>query len=110
MLACSYWKLSRRSNNEEGGERDLESGKEGDFAKQEPVKVYEEKILVIMAGDERPTFLATPVATKFSSFGDENVTGGGEEVENSENRVKEIETHDETLTARRSEEIQQQNQ
>ncbi|XP_022751817.1 protein GLUTAMINE DUMPER 5-like [Durio zibethinus] len=74
ILACSYWRLSGRlDNNSEGAdaERDIESGeKEGDSNKQ--VMVYEEKILVIMAGEEKPTFLATPVFTKASSFGDKN--------------------------------------
>ncbi|MBA0594351.1 hypothetical protein E1A91_D05G068000v1 [Gossypium mustelinum] len=78
ILACSYWRLSGRlDNNSEGGdvERDVESGEnEGDSTKQ--VKVYEEKILVIMAGEEKPTFLATPVivCTKASSFGG-NING-----------------------------------
>ncbi|KAE8732534.1 Protein GLUTAMINE DUMPER 4 [Hibiscus syriacus] len=70
-LACSYWRLSGRLNNHgEGGdaERDVERCEnEGESTK--PVKVYEEKILVIMAGEEKPTFLATPVCTKTSSFG-----------------------------------------
>ncbi|KAE8656647.1 Protein GLUTAMINE DUMPER 5 [Hibiscus syriacus] len=72
ILACSYWRLSGRlDNHAEGGhaERDVESGgNESESTK--PVKVYEEKILVIMAGDENPTFLATPVCTKVSTFGD----------------------------------------
>ncbi|XVE97295.1 hypothetical protein REPUB_Repub03eG0007400 [Reevesia pubescens] len=74
ILACSYWRLSGRLDNHSEGadaERDVESDeKEDDSNKQ--VKVYEEKILVIMAGDEKPTFLATPVYTKASSFGDKN--------------------------------------
>ncbi|XWS26128.1 hypothetical protein CRYUN_Cryun26dG0004300 [Craigia yunnanensis] len=84
ILACSYWRLSGRlDNNSEGAdaERDVESGeKECDSNKQ--VKVYEEKILVIMAGEEKPTFLATPVSTKASSFGDKN--GKFEDKEGSE--------------------------
>ncbi|XWS72793.1 hypothetical protein CRYUN_Cryun02cG0071200 [Craigia yunnanensis] len=86
ILACSYWRLSGRlDNNSEGAdaERDVESGKKevGDSNKQ--VKVYEEKILVIMAGEEKPTFLATPVSNKASSFGDKN--GKFEDKEGSEN-------------------------
>ncbi|KAK6249320.1 hypothetical protein QUC31_020885 [Theobroma cacao] len=84
ILACSYWRLSGRlDNNSEGGaEGDVESGEkdQGDSNKQ--VKVYEEKILVIMAGEEKPTFLATPVSTKASSFGDKN--GKVEDKEGSE--------------------------
>ncbi|KAK7311925.1 hypothetical protein RJT34_10400 [Clitoria ternatea] len=75
ILACSYWKLSGQLQNEENHERDLESGeKQSESETKEPVKVYEEKILVIMAGDEKPTFLATPACSKSSSFphGDDN--------------------------------------
>ncbi|KAJ1430161.1 hypothetical protein SESBI_07945 [Sesbania bispinosa] len=55
VLACSYWGLSR---NQDGTHNE---NKEGDTDKnEEPVKVLEEKILVIMAGDDKPTFLATP--------------------------------------------------
>ncbi|KAL2346636.1 hypothetical protein Fmac_000636 [Flemingia macrophylla] len=70
ILACSYWKLSAEFQSQENGERDLESGghKQSDSATNESVKVYEEKILVIMAGDQKPTFLATPKST-FSTPG-----------------------------------------
>ncbi|XP_061368093.1 protein GLUTAMINE DUMPER 5-like [Gastrolobium bilobum] len=64
MLACSYWRLY---GNQHGDQRDLEN-KEGDPENKEPIKVHEEKILVIMAGDENPTFLATPTCSKSSSF------------------------------------------
>ncbi|KAK2452812.1 Protein GLUTAMINE DUMPER 5 [Trifolium repens] len=57
-LACSYCKLSR--NNQDGDHDDLDN-KESDPQTKEPIKAYEEKILVIMAGNENPTFLATPV-------------------------------------------------
>ncbi|CAN8252236.1 unnamed protein product [Cochlearia groenlandica] len=57
LLACSYWSLSRRSNDADG-EKQTESGE------KEAVKVFEEKILVIMAGQNKPTFLATPVSAK----------------------------------------------
>ncbi|XP_047159315.1 protein GLUTAMINE DUMPER 4-like [Vigna umbellata] len=60
ILACSYWRLTRSTQ-----QRDLENmntNKEGDDDPQEKEQplVYEEKILVIMAGDHKPTFLATP--------------------------------------------------
>ncbi|XP_027333176.1 protein GLUTAMINE DUMPER 4-like [Abrus precatorius] len=65
MLACSYWTLTRsldtnleNNNNKEGG----------DHRKKVPIKDYEDKILVIMAGDQKPTFLATPVYPNSSSF------------------------------------------
>ncbi|KAB2024979.1 hypothetical protein ERO13_D06G106200v2 [Gossypium hirsutum] len=64
ILACSY---RRTPNNDGGEETDVESS---DSVKE--VKVYEEKILVIMAGELKPTFLATPVSNKAPSFGDKN--------------------------------------
>ncbi|XP_038885711.1 protein GLUTAMINE DUMPER 2-like [Benincasa hispida] len=72
ILACSYWKLSVQSDEREGQERDLESGQSAQnedekIKEQQTKKVYEEKILVIMAGDQNPTFLATPVTTPKSS-------------------------------------------
>ncbi|RDY01613.1 Protein GLUTAMINE DUMPER 3, partial [Mucuna pruriens] len=75
ILACSYWKLSGQLQNEDNRERDLESGaeKQGDSAIDESVKVYEEKILVIMAGDDKPTFLATPNSS-FSTHGVPNLS------------------------------------
>ncbi|KAL9439870.1 hypothetical protein AB3S75_018683 [Citrus x aurantiifolia] len=103
ILACSYWKLSGRADNnnnngdQNGDSRDIESGdkgQEGDAAKS--VKVYEEKILVIMAGDEKPTFLATPVSTKPSSFVDGKKIDKNEQGENFEigEKVKEVTDHE----------------
>lgn len=74
ILACSYWKLSGYlESGNEGGERDLEAGegenKSGDGSEKKPV-AFEEKILVIMAGELKPTFLATPMASRSTSFGD----------------------------------------
>lgn len=62
ILACSYWRLTRSTQ-----QRDMDNintNKEGDDdpqQKEQPL-VYQEKILVIMAGDHKPTFLATPSA------------------------------------------------
>ncbi|XP_010454820.1 PREDICTED: protein GLUTAMINE DUMPER 5-like [Camelina sativa] len=53
LLACSYWKFTRQTDD---GEKQTESGE------KVVAKVLEEKILVIMAGQNNPTFLATPVA------------------------------------------------
>ncbi|CAA0404676.1 unnamed protein product [Arabidopsis thaliana] len=55
LLACSYWRISRQTEDEE---KQTESGE------KVVAKAYEEKILVIMAGQNNPTFLATPVAVK----------------------------------------------
>ncbi|GMI95129.1 glutamine dumper 1 [Hibiscus trionum] len=72
ILACSYCRRSGRPHNagEDAG-RDVERG-ENDWDLNKQVNVYEEEVFVIMAGDERPTFLATAVSTKASSFGGEN--------------------------------------
>ncbi|XP_051137078.1 protein GLUTAMINE DUMPER 5-like [Andrographis paniculata] len=75
VLACSYWRRSvggggddddRRSDMESGA---AEKGESGGDAKATPV--FEEKILVIMAGEVKPTFLATPMTSKNSSFNEE---------------------------------------
>ncbi|KAL0407881.1 UNVERIFIED_CONTAM: protein GLUTAMINE DUMPER 1 [Sesamum radiatum] len=64
ILACSYWKLSDQVNGrEDGGDRDVEGGEKGESssdAKAPPA--FEEKVLVIMAGEVKPTFLATPIS------------------------------------------------
>jgi hypothetical protein len=57
-LACSYCRLTRDNQDEDHSNLD---NKESDPQTKEHVKVYEENILVIMAGNENPTFLATPV-------------------------------------------------
>ncbi|KAJ9167616.1 hypothetical protein P3X46_019233 [Hevea brasiliensis] len=103
ILACSYWRLSGRlEDNEDGDQRDLESGneKEGHAGKAE--KIYEEKILVIMAGDQKPTFLATPVSSRASAFDDKNSKiDNKEEVkpENGDKTKGEIGNHVQTITA-----------
>lgn len=75
ILACSYWKLSGYldgGDNGEAGERDLEAGEgKHDETRKPYPQVFEEKILVIMAGDLKPTFLATPISSGSSSFGDD---------------------------------------
>ncbi|KAF2310377.1 hypothetical protein GH714_008289 [Hevea brasiliensis] len=70
ILSCSYWKLSRNlENGNEGDERDHETGegsnKNGEGQKQHS-EPFEEKILVIMAGEVKPTFLATPMHRRVS--------------------------------------------
>ncbi|PON94573.1 hypothetical protein TorRG33x02_096080 [Trema orientale] len=129
ILACSYWRLSgqmderdRQGGDDDRDEMDLESGAgagEKDSGKG-VVKVYEEKILVIMAGDDKPTFLATPVCAKVSSFGERTEKTEGEsneeEKDNSE-KVKEVmmmmisDHHDHDLDgANNSEEEARENQ
>ncbi|XP_047324507.1 protein GLUTAMINE DUMPER 2 [Impatiens glandulifera] len=79
ILACSYWKLSGRFEEEEedgdgdGGQLDrVELGLGGE--KKNDDGLFENKILVIMAGDNKPTFIATPSTSRASSFGSH---GGG---------------------------------
>ena len=70
ILACSYWKLSGYLDSGDGTNRepDLEAG--NDDTQKRPSPVFEEKILVIMAGEIKPTYLATPMSSRSSSFGD----------------------------------------
>ncbi|XVE98706.1 hypothetical protein REPUB_Repub03eG0131000 [Reevesia pubescens] len=76
ILACSYWKLSGYLENGEGGEgdRDLETGEgKGDDTQKGGAPVMEQKFLVIMAGEVKPTFLATPISSsRSSSFGEKS--------------------------------------
>ncbi|CAO2820335.1 unnamed protein product [Amaranthus hypochondriacus] len=64
ILACSYWRLStdetqQQQQSNEGN--DLENGGKLDgLSKMNDPPVFEEKIVVIMAGNEKPTFIATP--------------------------------------------------
>ncbi|CAA0814981.1 Protein GLUTAMINE DUMPER 3 [Striga hermonthica] len=64
ILACSYLKLSG-----DGDERDVErGGAKGDGGSDDNAPpVFEEKFLVIMAGDQKPTFLATPVSNSITN-------------------------------------------
>ncbi|XP_042032119.1 protein GLUTAMINE DUMPER 2-like [Salvia splendens] len=85
ILACSYWKLSAV----EEGDVESGAGEKGDGASAEKaLPVFEEKFLVIMAGEVNPTYLAT---ARNASFGDEKVENkgkvGGEE-EEEEEKVK----------------------
>ncbi|KAI9118560.1 hypothetical protein K1719_010892 [Acacia pycnantha] len=72
MLAFSYRRQS--AGERQGGIAQMEIGigtqKQSESGVAESVHAYEQKILVIMAGDEQPTFLATPVCAKCSSLGE----------------------------------------
>lgn len=95
ILACSYWNLSRRGGD--GG--DLESGA-GNEAKIDsempPEKVnYDDKVLVIMAGNLNPTCIATPVCVKvLSSAVGTAVNNKSEEKETAENSEKSNKEYD----------------
>ncbi|CAN4095607.1 unnamed protein product [Withania somnifera] len=66
ILACSYWKRSGfpRDDTESGAGEKL-AGDVYKVSKED----FEEKIVVIMAGDLNPSFLATPVSSRGNSFG-----------------------------------------
>lgn len=66
ILACSYWKLSGyRNSGDTAGEGKPDDG----GATEKGGEVVLNSVLVIMAGDQKPTFLATatPVATSRAS-------------------------------------------
>ncbi|CAN4105242.1 unnamed protein product [Withania somnifera] len=68
ILACSYWKRSgypRENGDTEFGAGEKSAGDVSKVLKED----YEEKIVVIMAGDLNPSFLATPVSSRGNSFG-----------------------------------------
>ncbi|KAI3811392.1 hypothetical protein L1987_21113 [Smallanthus sonchifolius] len=72
ILACSYWKLSGYPDNHPDPERDLESedgDTKSDINNDKIRTVFEEKYLVIMAGQVNPAFLATPISSRALSFG-----------------------------------------
>lgn len=81
ILACSYWKLSGYLEADGDGSAPAAgeaAEKPGDGGGKLAAAVYEERIVVIMAGDKKPTFLATPISSRASSFGDRNDGGDGE--------------------------------
>ncbi|VFQ70170.1 unnamed protein product [Cuscuta campestris] len=93
LLACSYWRLSgylENDGNENNDSSDIEAaGGDGNGRGGAP-PVFDEKLLVIMAGQVKPTFLATAVAIRTASFGSscssstqssESCTAGGEDQE-----------------------------
>lgn len=97
ILACSYWRLS--SHLDDGADRDSAAEKSGSSAKTPAV--YEEKIVVIMAGDEKPTFLATPIANRAFSLGGENRNTQDEEKGSAEETKKKKErnaNHEDSTT------------
>ncbi|XP_056162637.1 protein GLUTAMINE DUMPER 5-like [Syzygium oleosum] len=97
ILACSYWRLSGSSSGAQGDE---ENGGEAKTVEGEgynkAVKVYEEKIVVIMAGDEKPTFLATPMCSRGPSFGDSQCKSNGDDGESFDAKKEKEENCDKT--------------
>ncbi|KAK2392026.1 hypothetical protein P8452_28986 [Trifolium repens] len=94
ILACSYWRLSGQLQDDEennNNNRNIENEKESENSKNESIKVYEEKILVIMAGDQNPTFLATPVFPKSSSVIDLNAANHSDKQRENHESVEKLE-------------------
>ncbi|CAF2113963.1 hypothetical protein Bca4012_096089 [Brassica carinata] len=62
ILACSYWQLATSGEDfGEGNGRGVDEEKESRSIEK---AAYEEKYIVIMAGDDLPTYLATPAGNK----------------------------------------------
>ncbi|CAH2077947.1 unnamed protein product [Thlaspi arvense] len=80
ILACSYWRLSG------SGQRDPEAGDDakldGETHKAKRTDMPE-KFLVIMAGDAKPTYLATPAMNR----SDQNCTCGDGKTEKKKEEV-----------------------
>ncbi|OIW19157.1 hypothetical protein TanjilG_16810 [Lupinus angustifolius] len=58
-LAYNFWKLSEQNEENEEAKQELEA--------QKATPQTHEKIFVVMAGQEKPTFLATPMCSNKSS-------------------------------------------
>ncbi|RDX94274.1 Protein GLUTAMINE DUMPER 2, partial [Mucuna pruriens] len=71
MLACSYWRLTTTQHthfeNNSNINNDVVKDTDDDPQNKDPPKVHDHNILVIMAGDHKPTFLATPSCPNSSS-------------------------------------------
>ncbi|CAF2049501.1 unnamed protein product [Brassica napus] len=62
ILACSYWRLA--TSGEDFGEGNGSGVDEEKESRSGEKATYEEKYIVIMAGDDLPTYLATPASNK----------------------------------------------
>ncbi|VAI92770.1 unnamed protein product [Triticum turgidum subsp. durum] len=65
ILACSYWKLSGYLDGDrEGQAAEGDGEKAAASGASKPALDFQEHVVVIMAGDERPTFLAKPATSR----------------------------------------------
>ncbi|CAN6177300.1 unnamed protein product [Urochloa humidicola] len=67
ILACSYWKLSGyldADRERRAGEAGADEEKGSAAGAARPAAAFLEHVVVIMAGEERPTFLAKPAASR----------------------------------------------
>ncbi|XP_057545540.1 protein GLUTAMINE DUMPER 5-like [Amaranthus tricolor] len=67
ILACSYWKLSGVHDSGAGEDSGEVTGDEKP-TEASTATAYLNGIFVIMAGEMKPTFLATPATSRASSF------------------------------------------
>ncbi|KAJ8470564.1 hypothetical protein OPV22_024907 [Ensete ventricosum] len=67
ILACSYWKLSSYLESGDSADQPNHEKPSDGSAGKEPA-FGEERVLVIMAGNRAPTFLAIPTATRCASL------------------------------------------
>lgn len=76
VLACSYWGLSPHRDPAETGEQH-EEGKPHDdgAAAKDPANLEDGRLLVIMAGDRAPSFIAVPIACGGASPGHDGGCG-----------------------------------
>lgn len=100
ILACSYWRLS--SSGEEDG-RNGDEEKESRSGDKAANGSYEDKFLVIMAGDELPRFLATPAMKKCTCGGkmvisQEDIVAEEEEKMREEGEEEKVKETGETTT------------
>ena len=72
ILVCSHWKLSDHSGqgNSGGHDSNTASVESGEKNTEECRDDIEENVMVIMAWDERPTFLAKPAMSTTSEKND----------------------------------------
>ncbi|KAF3329637.1 Protein GLUTAMINE DUMPER 3 [Carex littledalei] len=94
ILACSYWKLSGyldsvTSNGEPGSDTEGEKGSSG--ADVGHVVLQTVHVAVIMAGEERPTYLATPMEKKKEETETETESTEGQDENGGNLRVEEEE-------------------
>ncbi|KAJ0984998.1 hypothetical protein J5N97_003354 [Dioscorea zingiberensis] len=97
ILACSYWKLSGSLESREDGAGDERGEPKHGTKPPVPTTQYpEHHVVVIMAGEEKPTFLATPMSSRASSFGDRSSSSTTDESSNQsdqESKPEHIESH-----------------
>ncbi|XP_047329477.1 protein GLUTAMINE DUMPER 5-like [Impatiens glandulifera] len=92
MLACSYFK-----NERDGEDAAAAAGEKRENAGKMKSHVFEEKILVIMAGNINPTFLATPMSCRRSLVAGDSqgkrFDGEKEKLEEGEEKPKQEDVH-----------------